>query len=323
MTGILKWEEYNMEKALVLGASGGMGYSIVKELCSRGIKVVAFARTKEKLERLFGDDPNVKIFSGDIFNKKNLVEAASDVDVIFQSANIPYRDWETRLLTFISNIVDVAKEQSTKLAVVDNIYAYGRSPGRLVSETTIRKPHTKKGNIRLRAEETIKNSGVPYVIAHFPDFYGPNAESTILQYTLDGVVKNKKSGYVGNQKIAREFIYTPDGAKALVQLASTDDAYGENWNIPGYGVITGEELVSIIREITGYKKKVSTVSKGMIQFLGFFNKDMREVVEMFYLNEEPVILNGEKYEKRIGQVPRTSYHDGLRQNIDFMKSKNM
>ena len=47
MTEMLKWEEYNMKKALVLGASGGMGYSIVKELSSRGIKVMAFARTKE------------------------------------------------------------------------------------------------------------------------------------------------------------------------------------------------------------------------------------------------------------------------------------
>jgi len=89
MTGILKWEEYNMEKALVLGASGGMGYSIVKELCSRGIKVVAFARTKGKLERLFGDDPNVKIFSGDIFHKKDLAEVAKGVAKVSQDADIP------------------------------------------------------------------------------------------------------------------------------------------------------------------------------------------------------------------------------------------
>ena len=35
-----------MKKALVVGASGGMGYSIVKELSNRGI-VMAFARTRE------------------------------------------------------------------------------------------------------------------------------------------------------------------------------------------------------------------------------------------------------------------------------------
>ena len=183
----------------------------------------------------------------------------------------------------VSNIVKIAKEQSIKLAIVDNVYAYGRSPGELITETTVKRPHTKKGKIRLQAEKIIKNSAVSYVIAHFPDFYGPNAESTILQYTLNGVMNNnKKTRFVGNQKLAREYIFTPDGAKALVELALIDDAYGEVWNIPGYSVITGEEIVSTLRDITGYQKKVSTVSKNMIIFLGFFNKDMREVVEMFY-----------------------------------------
>ncbi|WP_428909536.1 SDR family NAD(P)-dependent oxidoreductase [Niallia sp. Krafla_26] len=310
-----------MEKALVLGASGGMGYSLVKELSSRGIKVVAFARTKSRLERLFAHDYNVEIVTGNLFQKSELARAAKGVDMIFHSANIPYREWDEKLLTLIANIVEVAKEQSIKLAVVDNIYAYGRSDGELVTETKLKKPHTKKGKLRLQAEETIKQSGVPYVIAHFPDFYGPNAESAILQYTLNTVVKDKKSGFVGNKGIAREFIFTPDGAKALVELALTDEAYGENWNIPGYGVITGEEIELILRKITGYQKKISTVTKGMIQFLGIFNKDMREVVEMFYLNEQPVVLTGEKYEKRIGPVPRTSYDAGLKQTIEFMKAK--
>ena len=107
----------------------------------------------------------------------------------------------------------------------------------------------------------------------------------------------------------------------MVQLALTDNAYGENWNIPGYNVITGEEIVSMLRDLTGYQKQASTVSKNMIRFLGLFNKDMREVVEMFYLNEEPVVLNGAKYEDIIGPVPRTSYHEGLSQTIDFMKNK--
>ena len=59
----------------------------------------------------------------------------------------------------------------------------------------------------------------------------------------------------------------------------------------------------------------------MIQFLGLFSVDMREVVEMFYLNEEPVILDGEKYERMIGPVPRTPYREGLRQTTEYMQSK--
>ncbi|GAA3328080.1 hypothetical protein GCM10020331_070610 [Ectobacillus funiculus] len=72
-----------------------MGYSIVKELCERGIAVIAFARTKEKLEKLFGAEPNVTIITGDIFFRvEDLQAAARGVEVIFQAANIPYADWE-------------------------------------------------------------------------------------------------------------------------------------------------------------------------------------------------------------------------------------
>jgi len=308
-----------MKKVLVLGASGGMGYSIVKELLSRGILVTAFARNREKLKKLFGEDENVTIFAGDVFRLEDLDKAAQDVDIIYHSANIPYIEWKEQLPILMSNILKTAVKHTTKLAIVDNVYAYGRSGGALVSEMTIKNPHTKKGNIRLQVETQVKESNVPAFIAHLPDFYGPNAENTILNYTLLNVVKDKKTSYVGDQQISREFIYTPDGAKAIVSLSLLNEAYGQCWNIPGHGVITGEELVKMIRKITGYQKGVSTISKNMIRFLGMFNRQMREVVEMFYLNEEPVVLNGEKVEKLIGKVPSTSYEEGLRQTIEHMK----
>jgi NADP-dependent 3-hydroxy acid dehydrogenase YdfG len=63
-------EEEQMKKALVLGATGGMGYSIVKELIQREVEVVAFARTKEKLEEMFRTEPQVVIQPGDAFSAK-------------------------------------------------------------------------------------------------------------------------------------------------------------------------------------------------------------------------------------------------------------
>ncbi|MFF2447890.1 SDR family NAD(P)-dependent oxidoreductase [Neobacillus sp. NPDC058068] len=309
-----------MKKALVLGASGGMGYSIVKELSARGISVIAFARTRSKLEKSFAADSKVRIFPGDLFKLDDLREAAKGVDVIFHAANIPYEEWEAKLQGFVSNILTVAREESVKLAIVDNIYAYGRATGKKVDEISPKNPHTKKGKIRLQVETAIKDSAVPALIAHFPDFYGPNAENTLLHHTLKDIVRNKKSRYVGDQKIAREFIFTPDGAKAIINLALNDEAYGQNWNIPSYGVISGEELIETLRQIRNYDKKVSTITKNMIRFLGLFNAGMREVVEMFYLNEEPVVLDGEKYERYIGPIPRTPYKEGLERTLKYMTS---
>ncbi|MFB7159229.1 hypothetical protein [Lysinibacillus sp. NPDC056232] len=80
--------------------------------------------------------------------------------------------------------------------------------------------------------------------------------------------------------------------------------------MPAVQPIAGEELVGISREITGYKKGVRTVSKGMIRLIGIFTSSMKEVVEILCLIEEPVILSGKKFEKEIGALPSTSYKVG-------------
>ncbi|GGN65959.1 SDR family NAD(P)-dependent oxidoreductase [Oceanobacillus indicireducens] len=305
-----------MKKALVLGATGGMGYSIVKELAQRGVKVVAFARTEEKLKKMFGAEPNVIIQPGDAFQLKQLESAANGIDIIFQAINLPYADWKQNLIPLNEKVIRTARNFSARIAVVDNIYAYGRSNGKKISETTPKSPNTRKGKLRLEMENLYKQSGVPYVIAHFPDFYGPYAENGQLNYLLRDITVNKKARFIGKQGVLREHIYTPDGARAIVELALREEAYGECWNIPAYDVISGEEIIQIAREMTGYKKQVGIVTRNMLRFLGLFDKQMREFAEMQYLAEEPVVLDGRKYEERIGPVPRTAYVEGLRKTID-------
>lgn len=310
-----------MRKALVLGATGGMGYSIVKELAGRGIEVIAYARNEEKLKKMFEEDAQVIIQKGDAFQQKDLERAADGSDVIFQAINIPYSDWKTKLIPLNENVIATAKKVSAKIAVVDNIYAYGRSNGAKVSETTPKNPNTRKGKLRLDMENLYKSADVPYLFAHFPDFYGPHVENGQLNYMLRNVVANKKASFIGQHHIPREHIYTPDGAKAIVELALRDDAYGQCWNIPAYDVITGEELIQHVREITGYKKQVGVVTRNMLRFVGLFNKQMREFVEMQYLAEDPVVLDGRKYEECIGPIPRTPYQEGLKKTIGFYQKE--
>jgi nucleoside-diphosphate-sugar epimerase len=307
-------------KALVLGASGGMGYALVKELCSRGIEVVAFSRGKEKLQRLFQDEQGVEVVAGDIFNIAQVEQAADDIDIIFHAINVPYEEWTDKQPQLLNNILHVAKQKTAKLVMVDNIYAYGRSDGKKVTEGTPKHPHTKKGKIRFDLENMAKQSGVELLIGHFPDFYGPHATNTLLHFTMENIIRDKRAMFVGDLNIAREYIYTPDGAKALVELALCEEAYGQNWNIPASDVITGAEIFTLIHELTGYNKKAFVVKKGFIRMLGFFNKNMREVVEMLYLTEEPVVLSGEKYEKQIGPIPKTPYKEGLQQTLEVIKS---
>ena len=85
-----------MTKALVLGASGSMGYAITKELLNHEIQVTAFARSQSKLERLFQDQANVTIVAGDAFHIDKLREASQNIYIIYHSLGIPYYEWKDR-----------------------------------------------------------------------------------------------------------------------------------------------------------------------------------------------------------------------------------
>ncbi|WP_102275505.1 SDR family NAD(P)-dependent oxidoreductase [Cytobacillus massiliigabonensis] len=310
-----------MKKALVLGASGGIGYALVRELNNRGVDVVAFARGKEKLHALYQHDTKVTIISGDALVEREVIEAANGVDVIFHAVSFPYQDWDEKHPLCMDILIRAANIQQAKIALVDNIYAYGRHSKLEVSEEARKEPHTKKGKIRLAMEQTLEKSNVPYLIVHMPDLYGPNAKNTILHETIKNVVQNKSANYVGDLKVAREFIFTFDGAKAMVELASRKDTYNQSWNIPSAHPITGEEIIEILRNETGYKKSIRIVSKKMIFLLGLFQPFMREMVEMMYLTEDPVILCGKKYESKIGPIPRTTYREGIKETINWMIEK--
>lgn len=135
-----------MKKALVLGASGGMGYALTCELAERGMEVVAFARSKDKLQRLFGDMNRVTIVAGDVFHLDQFIEAGKGADVIFHAVSIPYPQWYDGLARLMENILKSAAVNQAGVVYIDNIYAYGRSPGEKVTEETPKRPHTKKAS---------------------------------------------------------------------------------------------------------------------------------------------------------------------------------
>ncbi|HYK73943.1 MAG TPA: SDR family NAD(P)-dependent oxidoreductase [Pseudoneobacillus sp.] len=312
-----------MKKVLVLGATGGMGYSLVEELVSRKIETIAFSRSKEKLEQFSKEwGTYATIYNGNVLNKSQLKDAVSKVDSVFHAINIPYQNWDPNLFNILSQILEECSTQKKSLIYVDNIYAYGIQHHK-VHELTEKNPHTKKGKIRLRLQKEIEDSGVPYIIAHFPDFYGPKAESTLLQYTFEQLLKKNKAGLVGNTDLQREFIYIKDAAKALVELSLRDEAYGEEWNIPGAGTISGKEIGHIVSKHLQKDIKLKAIHRWMINALGIFNPFMREFSEMMYLNENPVYLDGSKYEERIGPIPKTAFEIGIAENLNELAIKNL
>jgi nucleoside-diphosphate-sugar epimerase len=309
-----------MKTAAVFGATGGMGNALVESLVKRGISVIAFARSERVLlekQKRWGALAIPMV--GDAMKPEDVRKAVTKADLVFHAINIPYQHWDPNLMLILSNLLEASRIENKPFIYVDNIYSYGIQTHK-VTESAPKNPHTKKGKLRLKLLEQIEQSGVRYLIAHFPDFYGPNAENTLLHFTFQQMLKKKTAFYVGNTSIQREFIYIKDGAEALVELSLREDTFGQAWNIPGAGTISGKEIVKISGEYLKKEIRVKPIYKWMIQLVGLFDSFMREYAEMMYLNEKPVVLDGSKYERLIGPVPRTPYEIGIRATLKQMKS---
>lgn len=309
-----------MKHAIVLGASGGIGYALTMKLASKGVKVTAFARDEKKLKRLFMNQPNISIHSGDMLNEEDIRAVVKKQAVLFHAINFPYSIWDKAHMEGVQTLIKVAKHTDAKVVLADNIYAYGEQE-KPVAEDGVKKPHTRKGKIRLEMEKELLKSEVPALIAHLPDLYGPNATNTLIHETLRSAVKGKKANYIGSPELSREFLYTIDGAQQMVELAMKEENFNQNWNIPGQ-LISGNELLNIIKEVTNTKKGFRIVNRRMIQFLGLFSSQMKEIVEMMYLNERPVHLDGEKVISELRRIQRTSFKAGLKETVSWMKEMN-
>ncbi|WP_409343595.1 SDR family NAD(P)-dependent oxidoreductase [Paenibacillus sp. MBLB4367] len=318
-----------LKKAIVLGATGGTGTAIITELLKRGLDTIAFGRSLRKLEQLaddLGNPANLTLRAGDVFNENDVYSAAQGADVIFHCASVPYNEMSAKLLPMGEAVMQAAHRLETRIVAVDGIYPYGRR----VSDTPVdeehpKNPHTRKGKVKLAFERMFlsprwnRSKGL---IVRLPDYYGPSAtKASYLGSTLEAIAAGRPAMFIGNMRVPREYVYLPDAAVMIVELAGREEAYGQNWNIPGRGVIAGRDIVRIAQQASGKTKPVVPVGKIGLSLLGAVVPVMKEIVEMLYLTEEPVVLSGKKYERLVGPIPATSFEEGITATIRSIRNR--
>ncbi len=316
-------------KAMIIGATGGTGAAITEELVKRGIDTIAFGRSRQKLEQLasrLGSPVHLTLAVGDAMRPDDIASQAGGTDVWFHCANVPYHEMSNKLIPLGESVMEAADRMAVRVIAIDGIYPYGRRQSDPVTEEHPKEPHTRKGKVRLDYERMLFSkrwNKAKVLIARLPDYYGPTAnEASYLGSTLEAIAAGKMSFFIGNMHIPREYVYLPDAAAMIVELAGRDFAYEQNWHIPGAGLIAGRDIVKIAHTASGSIKPVIPLKKLGLSLLGIFLPVMKEVVEMLYLTEEPLTLSRDKYERFIGPIAATPFQEGIASTIKALNRKN-
>jgi nucleoside-diphosphate-sugar epimerase len=312
-------------KHLILGFTGGIGRAVALALSNRGVPITAMVRNKDKAHVYAQGIEGIELIQGDASNEADLDNAMKNVSTVYYCVNIPYHLWEEQALRLFHNCLSNAIKNKVKLIFPGNVYVYGHAKYNPVNELHPHAAHTKKGQIRMEMEEMMalarKDQGLDYTIVRMPDFYGPFVVNTFSEQLYINALKGKKLRWIGDLDVPVELIYIEDGGKAMTEAALNKKSAGEVYNIPGAEATTARKYLSEIVEQTNSKSKISTFNSDFLfSIIGLFSHIVGEVKEMLYLKREKLLLDGEKYRKELGEIPVTSYKDGVAATLKWIKS---
>jgi NADH dehydrogenase len=235
---------------LVVGATGFLGASFVRELAARGLSVVALGRDAGRVQRRFGD-MSVEARSGDVTRPESLRDAFQGVETIVQCvqfSGFPVED-PSRGLTFMEvdgqgtqNLVDGARAAGVQRLVY--LSGVGADPS---SDRTWYRA-------KALAEEFIRDSGIHHTIIRPSWVYG--AEDRSLNLFIRALRLNPlffpQIGD-GTQKLNPLYVEDLAGVIADVVEQGSD---GETIELGGPITYTLDEIIRITMDVSTLRRPI-------------------------------------------------------------------
>jgi nucleoside-diphosphate-sugar epimerase len=312
----MRGEAISHSDAVVLGATGGAGSALVRELASRGTRVRAVSR------RGAGPSlPGVTPIQTDVNDPAAVKDVCRGAGIVYHCVNVPYELWTRRLVPIAEAIVGAAAAASAKLVVMDNLYMYGRPEGPM-TETAPRNARGKKGRVRIRLEQLLLDAHragrVPVAIGRASDFYGQYANSAPMMLVVRPALAGRRASWLGSLDAPHTFSYLPDVAWGLATLGAHEQAFGEIWHLPAAEPLTGRQFGGLVFETVGAPLRIGLIPKPVMALGGLFSTMIRESSEVLYQFEDPFVMGAGKFTRAFGSRS-TSHRAAVRQTIDAVR----
>ena len=307
-------------KHVILG-TGAIGRAIADEPIKRGESVRMVNRSGQMDEAPAG----VEVIASDLYDPAQVREVTRGAEVVYQSAQPPYHEWQEKFPPLQKSIIDGLTGSEAKLVIVENLYMYGETNGKAFTEATPYNAHTRKGKVRAALSEAAltahRDGKLRVTIGRGSDYFGPwGTDTSMGSIVFNRLLAGKSAQIAGATNMPHTHTYIPDFGKALVILGERAEADGCAWHVPNdCPNITQGEMIRMIAEDAGTPVKIQAAGRLIMSAMGLFVPAMKEVVEMLYEFEQPFIVDSSKFEKTFG-MKATPMHEAIKETVKWFKS---
>ncbi len=304
--------------SVVLGATGGVGRALVDALVAANRRVRAVSRTSAS-----GFSSAVEVVVADVSKPEDARRACAGASVVYYAAQPPYGEWPELFPTMTAAVIEGASAAGAKLVMVDNLYMYGATPGRL-HEGTPRKATGRKGLSRIAMEKQLLDAHstgrLRVTLGRLSDYYGPNGfNSTLSALVLEPAVKGKAMRWPGSVDKPHTLHFLADAARGLITLGDADAADGGVWHLPSTEPIAGRALMALVNDALPAPVKAKCLSTTSMKIGGLFSKDAKESVEVMYQWTDPFISDASAFIRAFGAIETTSHSDAVKATVAWMR----
>jgi nucleoside-diphosphate-sugar epimerase len=305
---------------VVVGASGGAGGALVRELAGRGHRVRAVSRKPAP------DLPEgVEQRAADAADPAQTRTACQGATVVYHCAQPPYERWAQEFPKLTQSIADAAADAGATLVYADNLYAYGPVDGPLTEDLPALAT-TKKGRVRaLMAERLLaahRQGTLQVTIARSSDYYGPGGANSVVGDILFGAATTgERARWMGSLDVPHSLNYLPDVARALATLAAQPESLGGVWHLPAAEPVTGRAFVELIASAVGQPVKVTATSRLALRIAGVFDPRARETTEMLYQWQRPFVLDASKFQRAFGPFEPTPHRQAVAATLAWFRQR--
>ena len=288
---------------VVLGG-GPVGTAIARGLTEAGEAVRVVTRT--------GRDPGIPgvgAFPADITDPAAVRAAIEGASTVYFAAQPVYTDWPEGFPPLVEGVLGGLRGTGIRLAVVDNLYAYGPTGGASIREDLPYRATNRKGSVRARMAERLMGAhaagDVQVMIARASDAFGPGVRDTVVgERFFRPILAGKSFAHVGDPDAPHSLTYVPDFARAVIDLAGREEAFGQAWHAPTAPAVSIRRFAELVTTAAGAgAPRVSHLSPLLLRLVGVFQPATGEVVEMLYEFEEPFLIDSSKIERAFGLTP--------------------
>jgi nucleoside-diphosphate-sugar epimerase len=304
----------------VVFGTGPVGMSVMDALVQRDKRVRIVNRSGRA-----SVPEGVEVVGGDAADPTFTREASAGASVVYFALNPPYDKWPELFPGLQAGVLEGAAAAGAKLIAMENLYMYGPTHGRPITEDLPYAASTRKGRVRARMSEELmeahKSGRVRVAIGRASDFFGPRALASAAGEQVFGrAVEGKSAQVFGDPDQPHTYTYVPDIGKGLVILGEREEALGRAWHIPSPETLTTRRFVEMIFEEVGKPARIQAPPKIVLRVLGLFNPILRETIEMRYEFDEPFIVDDSDFKRTFGDQA-TPLREAIQHTVQWYREE--